>query len=168
MLLLPTLAVAAPRVSTDYTLNPEGGVGGIPRAAGGNYSADHAADPSGGAVAVASNYTHRPGYIGQLYDVAALAVVAATPSVPEGATNALNAETVMDDDTTLPLAPTEVAWSVAGGPLAGVDPNDGASNSGASASSTRPRCKMTPRWGREASRSFRPSLPHLREPTAQA
>ncbi len=121
LLLLPTLAPAGPRVSANYTLSPETSASGVPQAASLNYSINQATDPSSGVVTTSANYTHRPGFIGQLYDVAALAATAANPSVPEGASNALGAAAVMDDDTTLPLDPTEVAWSVAGGPLSAVD-----------------------------------------------
>ena len=45
-LLIPALAVAAPRASTNYTLAPEGFVSGVPHATSTNYTLDGASSTS--------------------------------------------------------------------------------------------------------------------------
>lgn len=90
---------------------------GAPQTSSANYTIDTSLDPTGGVVATSANYTLKPGYAGQLYDVVSLAVTPQLASVNELGTNQLEAVATMDDATTLPLAATDVTWSVVSGPL---------------------------------------------------
>ena len=88
-------------------------------------SASYVVDASLGSVggigaAAAPQVVARHGYAGQLYDVQSLALSASPAAVNEAGTSQLRATAVLDDSTLLPLAATNVAWSVAGGPLASI------------------------------------------------
>lgn len=80
-----------------------GGIGGISTASG--------------AVTVTAKHD----YVGQLYDVLAVAIDASPTSVGESGTRQLFAAAGMDDATALILAPSELDWSVLSGPLSGID-----------------------------------------------
>jgi len=70
-----------------------------------------------------SGYTVKNGFPGQLYNVVAAAPTAPATTVNEGATLQLGVSQVMDDSTTLPLAAADATWSVASGPISGIDGN---------------------------------------------
>ena len=95
--------------------------GGGARAASANYAADQSL---GGAVgisaAAAPATTARHGYVGQLVDPAALAVVPEADEVDEGDSQQLDGVATLDDDTVLAVAGDEVAWSAPAFPLADV------------------------------------------------
>jgi hypothetical protein len=112
---------AASSASADYTIttdavNPGGAVVA---------SADYKIDASAGNIAgisiqASAAYTLKHGFAGQLYDATAL-LPAATPStVNENTTRQLDLAQLMDDATTLPLAPAAAAWSVVSGPVVGI------------------------------------------------
>jgi len=119
LLLAPALALATPRTSNNYSLAPEGLVSGG-QSSSASYALDGAIDSSSGPVATSANYTLKPGYVGQLYDVVSVTVSAAISSVNEGDPNQMTASALLDDDSTLALAANDVAWSVVIGPVSGV------------------------------------------------
>ncbi len=69
-------------------------------------------------------YTVKNGFAGQLYDLAGVKItsdpLADPPEVNEEDTLELEADQLMDDDTTLPLDDDAVTWSVDSGPILGV------------------------------------------------
>lgn len=104
---------------------------------GGVYSAVLEAHSAGGGASSSASYTsqatlapvagigesvspvlvNRSGFAGQIMNPAALTLAAMPATVDEEETRALTASAVMDDSTTLALAPTDLAWSVSSGPL---------------------------------------------------
>ena len=127
-LLVPFIAAtshAGPRTSASYTIATDTTDGGGRRATSASYTNDGSA---GGVVGIstvaAPAETARHGYIGQLYDVTGL-VLGATPStsVNETATLQLSAAQLLDDATTLAVSAASVTWSVAAGPLTGINPS---------------------------------------------
>ena len=80
-------------------------------------------DDFAGAVSniTAGGVQEKPNYIGQLYDVTAVAVNATPNTVDETSTRQLSATATLDDLTLLALAAAEVQWSVFLGPLTGID-----------------------------------------------
>lgn len=111
---------AVARESADYTVSPDTTSSGGGRAASAAYTIDHTVGAPGGAAA-ATDLVVRGGYAGQLFEVAALAVTADPANIDEGGSRQLAAQAVLDDDSLLALAPATVAWSVAAGPLTGID-----------------------------------------------
>ena len=65
--------------------------------------------------------TVKAGYLAQLYDITGLTITAASLTVNEGDTAQLAAWQALDDGTFLAVRVNSVAWSVAAGPLTGVD-----------------------------------------------
>jgi hypothetical protein len=61
--------------------------------------------------------------MGQLYEVTGLELSAASQSVNEMATVQLAATQVLDDDSTITVPVTSVAWGVMAGPLSGINGN---------------------------------------------
>lgn len=122
--LLALPLAAGPRTSANYRLEPETIDGGGGRSSSTDYTLDGSlATGSGGSNTPATPpVLAKSGYIGQLYEVASLAVTGDPgPSVAEGGTLQLGAMVVFDDSTLLAPAPASVAWSVAAGPLTGID-----------------------------------------------
>ncbi len=126
--LLPSLAAtlhAGPRTSASYTIATDTADGGGRRATSASYTNDGSAGGITGISTVAAPAeTAKHGYIGQLYDVTGL-VLSATPgtSVNETATLQLSAAQLLDDATTLAVSAASVTWSVAAGPLTGINPS---------------------------------------------
>ncbi len=88
-------------------------------------SANYAADQSvGGAVGISSaaapETVARHGYVGQLADAAAFAVVPEADELDEGASQPLAGVATLDDDTALAVAGDEVNWTPPVFPLADV------------------------------------------------
>lgn len=90
---------------------------GAPQASVGNQTLDASSDPSGGAVATSANYTLKPGYVGQLFDVTGVQVESAASPIDEGMTNQLTATAKIDDGTTYLIPAGEVEWSIVFGPI---------------------------------------------------
>jgi hypothetical protein len=89
-------------------------------------SASYTNDGSvGGVVGISSvatpAETAKHGYIGQLYDVTGLLLSATPTTVNEGGTLQLSAGQLLDDATTLAVPANSITWSVAAGPLTGID-----------------------------------------------
>ena len=121
--LLASALWAEPRASADYSLAPESTGAGGGRASSPNYTSD--ADV-GGPVGLSTTpppnlVLSKAGYVGQLYEVTALAPSADPTTVAEGGTRQLEARATCDDGTALDLGDTEVTWSVFSGPLSGID-----------------------------------------------
>lgn len=95
-------------------------ISGEPRASGGTYVQDSAIASDASGLATSANYSNRPGFVGQLYDVTALTLVATPASVNERATTQLAAGATLDDGTLLVPASTEVKWSVVSGPVTAI------------------------------------------------
>lgn len=93
---------------------------GSPRASEGTYIQDSAIASDASGVAKSANYENRSGYVGQLYDVTALALIAAPTSVGERSTTQLGASATLDDGTLIVPAPSEVTWSVVSGPVTAI------------------------------------------------
>ena len=78
-------------------------------------------------------YTVKNGFAGQLYDLAGVKITsdpfADPPEVNEEDTLELEADQLMDDDTTLPLDDDAVTWSVDAGPILSVT-DDGLAEAG--------------------------------------
>lgn len=121
-------AVLAPLVahagsSTHYSLDPVTvNYGGL-TASSPTYSADVAASPGG--AGESPSYTAPSGFADQVAGAVATAIAlalgAATLSLSEVGVLQLTATLVFDDSTTTPLDPATVTWSVASGPLSGVN-----------------------------------------------
>ena len=115
-------AHAGPRSSASYGIVTESFDVGGGRSASALYSVDASIGPvTGISTAAAPEVTAKHGYIGQLYDVTGLTLTAATLNVNEGATSQLGAWQALDDATFLAVPAASVAWSVASGPLTGVN-----------------------------------------------
>ena len=123
LLALSTCVHAAPRGSADYTVATDVvDAGGAP-AASTNYTNDGSLGGIVGTSTVASPVeTNKAGYLGQLTEVTALQLAADSSTVDETTTVELDAWQVLDDDTLVALATSDVSWSVQSGPLTGIDP----------------------------------------------
>ncbi len=127
--LIPAIVLAAGatagadlRSSADYGVTTETLDSGGTRAESADYiNSGSVGGGAGTSTAPVPVTTARHGYLGQIYEFASLVVSAAPASVDEGGSRQLAATAVLDDLTLLPLAATEVAWSVLFGPLTGVD-----------------------------------------------
>lgn len=110
---------AADRESASYRLVAEGSDGGT--GSGGGYVVESALGVLGTEASSAS-YQVQGGQVGQLVDVVSLTVSASPPTVAEDGTRQLQASATMDDATQQGVEAADVSWSVASGPLLGVDP----------------------------------------------
>ncbi len=95
-------------------------VPGQPRATSANYSMDSAIASYAGSLATSANYSNRPGYVGQLYDVTGLTLAATPASLNERATTQLAAGATLDDGTLLVPSSDEVTWSVVSGAVTAI------------------------------------------------
>lgn len=120
--LLTAAAQAGPRASTNYGVSAESLDSGGKRASSTSYTNDGSA---GGITGISSaespTETAKAGYLGQLTEVTALQLAASPTTVNEGATRQLGAVQLLDDLTTLAVAPASILWSVQSGPLTGID-----------------------------------------------
>ena len=120
--LLTAAAHAGPRSSTNYSIPTDTTDAGGKRATSASYTHDGSV---GGVVSISTVATPagtaKHGYLGQLTEVTALQLAAAPTTVNETATRQLSAAQLLDDDSLNTLAATDVTWSVASGPLTGID-----------------------------------------------
>lgn len=115
---LTSNAFAASRSSASYTVPADTADAGGRRATSAAYSHDGSIGGIAGVGTVAAPVeVAKHGYLGQIYNVSSLALSASPTNVNEGATRQLAARALLDDGTTLNLAPAAVAWSPAGGPI---------------------------------------------------
>lgn len=119
--LSPALLIAGPRSSSQYAIPAEA------NDAGGGVSSSAAYLNHGniggfGGISMVAEQVAKHGYVGQLYEVAALTLAANPPSVNEGDAAQLSASATLDDGTyVLPVHP-DLRWSVAGGPVTAISP----------------------------------------------
>ncbi len=71
----------------------------------------------------AGTYQTRHGFAGQLHELQSVVISAAQTNLNEAATQQLSAQAAFQDGSLLSLTPTNVAWSVASGPIASVSAN---------------------------------------------
>ena len=115
---LTTSAFAASRSSASYSVPADTADAGGRRATSAAYTHDGSIGGIAGVGTVAAPVEMaRHGYLGQIYNAAILALSANPTNVNEGATRQLAARALLDDGTTLNLAPASVAWSPASGPI---------------------------------------------------
>ena len=116
------LAHGGPKSSTDYSVVADTTDAGGQCTTSVSYSHDGSLGVVVGISTVAAPAAVvKHGYIGQLYDVAALQLAAASPTVNETGTLQFDAFEFLDDETSLPVNRTSVIWSVMGGPFSGID-----------------------------------------------
>lgn len=129
-LLFAGLLHAAPRTSASYAITTDSTDAGGSHATSATYSHDGSAGGIGGISTVeAPSQTVKSGYIGQLYDIAAVQVSATPATVVEGGTLQLAASALLDDGTTLASLASAVSWSVVSGPITGIS-SDGLATAG--------------------------------------
>jgi hypothetical protein len=120
-LLSATTVHAGPRASANYSIAAESADSGGGRATSGSYTNDASAGGITGISNVAAPAgTAKAGYVGQLYEVAALQLAATPTTVNETGTRQLGATLLLDDGSLIALPATAVTWSVASGPLGGI------------------------------------------------
>ena len=120
--LLTAAAHAGPRTSTDYTVPADTADAGGQRATSAAYTSDGSLGGISGISTVGAAVA-KAGYHGQLTEVTALQLAATPTTVNETTTRQLSAAQLLDDDSLNPLPATDVTWSVASGPLTGIDTN---------------------------------------------
>lgn len=124
LILVAAAAHADPRGSTNYSVPADTNDSGGQRATSASYTHDGSLGGiTGISTVVSPTETAKHGYIGQLTDVVGLQLAATPATIDESATRQLSAQQLLDDDTLNALAATAVAWSVASGPLTGIDSN---------------------------------------------
>ncbi len=124
LLAAAAVAHAGSRASSSYSVPADSADSGGRRAASANYTNDGSLGGVAGISTVAAPaQTAKSGYIGQLYEVVDLQLAATPTSINEGGTRQLTATQLLDDNSTLAVPATSVAWSVAGGPLASISAN---------------------------------------------
>jgi hypothetical protein len=122
LLILAQVTHAGPRVSTSYTIATETTDGGGRRAMSTNYTNDGSVSLVAGLSTVAAPAeTAKHGYIGQLYDIVGFVLNPTAAAVNEGGTLQLSGGQLLDDATQLAVPAASVAWSVAAGPLTGIN-----------------------------------------------
>lgn len=122
--LLTATAHAGPRGSTSYSIPTDSIDTGGQRATSAAYTNDGSLGGITGISTVATPaQTAKAGYLGQLTEVTALQLAATPTTVNETATRQLSAAQLLDDDSLNTLPATAVTWSVASGPLTGIDTN---------------------------------------------
>lgn len=124
LLALASVSHAELRTSADYAVATEATDGGGNRATSTSYTNDGSVGSVVGiSIVSAPAQTAKAGYIGQLYEVTALQLAASPATINETGTRQLSAAQLLDDDSLNALAATDVSWSVASGPLGGINAN---------------------------------------------
>lgn len=120
--LLAAAAYAGPRTSANYAVLADTADTGGRRTTSASYTNDGSLGGVAGLATVAAPAaTAKSGYIGQLFEVTGLTLTAAALNVNEGTTDQLAAWQALDDATFLAVPAVSVAWSIASGPLTGVN-----------------------------------------------
>ena len=118
MLMLPSVTLAGPRSSTDYSDQPDALDAGGQRITSTAYRIDASVGGIGGIGTAPSQATvAKNGYVGQLYEMKGLLLVADPTTVNEAGTREITATASLDDESSLLVAPTVVQWSVFSGPI---------------------------------------------------
>ncbi len=113
------------RGSTNYGINVESTDGGGGRLTGGLIRIDSniggiAGEVSRSGPEPAAQFTAVNGFFGQLFDITGLAIGLTPATVNEEGTAQLDVAEAFDDDTVIPLDPTDVDWIVQSGPVVSV------------------------------------------------
>jgi hypothetical protein len=129
-LLVPLVALAlttsaaaldGSRSSAHYTIRADTVDAGGLRTTSASYTMDDSVDGIGGiSTAVTPPETLKHGYIGQLYEVTSLVVIAIPAPVSELSNSQLNAIATLDDTTVLVVAGSNVNWGAANYPIASI------------------------------------------------
>ena len=121
-LLLVQAAQAGPRTSANYTIATDITDAGGQRATSANYTSEGSAGGiAGDPVPTSPNYSVKSGFEGQRFEIIGFVLSANPTTINEGGTLQLSGGQLLDDATTLALPAASVAWSVAGGPLTGIN-----------------------------------------------
>ena len=122
LLLLAASAHAGPRMSVNYVTATDLVDAGGSRTTSTSYTHNGSLGGITGISTVASPVqTAKAGYLGQLTEVTALQLAATPTTLAETATRQLSAAQLLDDGSLNVLLATDVTWSVASGPLSGID-----------------------------------------------
>lgn len=117
-------ADATQRASTDYSVDLDTVDAGGTTFTSTDYSINASVNDYGATAGEQfPGYLAKGGYIGQLFDVASLLPTAPGTTLNEGVTLQLGVVQVLDDETLLPVDPSAVTWSVASGPITGINTN---------------------------------------------
>ena len=114
---------AGPLTSADYTVPTDTTDAGGTRATSAAYTNDGSLGGVTGISPAAPAQTVKSGYIGQLFEAAALQLAATASTVNEGGTRQLSGTQLFDDGSPLSVSAGSITWSVQSGPLTGVDAN---------------------------------------------
>ena len=116
------LAHADQRASALYAIQTEAFSGGSRRSQSTTYGNLGTLAPFVGTAQASTPETAvRHGFMGQLYEVSALQLTAASPIVAEGQIRQIKSFLLLDDLSLLALTPTSVTWSIQSGPLLGIN-----------------------------------------------
>lgn len=120
---LPSLSLAGQRISADYSITTDTADAGGRHSASNSYTNDGSVGGTATGLSAATSFNEKLkiGYIGQLYDVFALQLIATPSTIDESGTRQLAASTLLDDATSLSLSPSAVSWSVRSGPLTSIN-----------------------------------------------
>lgn len=109
---------AGPRTSASYNVATDTADTAGRRTVSANYTNDGGLGGIAGVSTVATPAeTIKQGYIAQLYEVTALQLAAAPPTVNETTTRQLSGVQLLDDATTLAVPASSITWSIQSGPL---------------------------------------------------
>lgn len=123
-ILLVVVAHASPRTSTDYAVASDSMDSAGSQATSVDYiNSGSAGGVTGISTVAAPAETAKSGFIGQLYEVTALQLAATPATVNETSTRQLSGAQMLDDLTTIAIPAAAISWSVASGPLTGIDAN---------------------------------------------
>lgn len=107
------------RTSAQYGLTQEVVNGGGGSSTSALYAMESSLEEFGG-IAVSSDQTIKSGYLGQLYALAGLNVLASPSTITEGETRQLSLSARLDDASILVLSPAAAKFSVMSGPILSV------------------------------------------------
>ncbi len=116
VMLLPAATRGA--AVADYTLEPVASSAGGQTGASADYALTGSFTPGG--QCTSADYTARTGFAGQLGAAQGITLSAPSITLAEGSSLQLTAEILLDDGSSVPLPPAELAWSTVSGPLSGV------------------------------------------------
>ena len=124
-IVMAPLVYGASASSPDYSITTQAINIGATRAESATYSLDGSAIGGAGVganpIIISGSYTSKPGFVGQLFNLTALKILAIPNTVNEGATRQLAAVPQADDNTTFgALDSSTVTWSIVSGPITSI------------------------------------------------
>ena len=122
VILIPVVTLhAGSRSSANYSVTTDTTENSGCRVVSASYSNDTSLGGIAGVSTVAAPAeTAKHGYVGQLYEVAALQLAATPATVNETATRQLSAVQMLDDQSTLDVLPSLITWGIQSGPLTSI------------------------------------------------